>query len=93
LPSIITGVALGFSRAVGEYGSTVIISSNTPYEDLIAPVLIFQRLEQYDYSGATVIGVVLLAISLILLLGINLLQGWSRRYDSKWAKISLIGKW
>jgi sulfate/thiosulfate transport system permease protein len=83
LPSILTGVALGFSRAVGEYGSTVIISSNTPYEDLIAPVLIFQRLEQYDYSGATVIGVVLLAISLILLLGINLLQGWSRRYDSK----------
>lgn len=82
-PSILTGVALGFSRAVGEYGSTVIISSNTPYEDLIAPVLIFQRLEQYDYSGATVIGVVLLAISLILLLGINLLQGWSRRYDSK----------
>jgi sulfate transport system permease protein len=82
-PSILTGVALGFSRAVGEYGSTVIISSNTPYEDLIAPVLIFQRLEQYDYSGATVIGVVLLAISLILLLGINLLQGWARRYDSK----------
>lgn len=82
-PSILTGIALGFSRAVGEYGSTVIISSNTPYEDLIAPVLIFQRLEQYDYSGATVIGVVLLAISLILLLGINLLQGWSRRYDNK----------
>ncbi len=82
-PSILTGVALGFSRAVGEYGSTVIISSNTPYEDLIAPVLIFQRLEQYDYSGATVIGVVLLTISLILLLGINFLQGWSRRYDSK----------
>ncbi|MBD2500724.1 sulfate ABC transporter permease subunit CysT [Anabaena azotica] len=82
-PSILTGIALGFSRAVGEYGSTVIISSNTPYEDLIAPVLIFQRLEQYDYSGATVIGVVLLAISLILLLGINLLQGWARRYDNK----------
>ncbi|WP_224087500.1 sulfate ABC transporter permease subunit CysT [Nostoc sp. MS1] len=82
-PSILTGVALGFSRAVGEYGSTVIISSNTPYEDLIAPVLIFQRLEQYDYSGATVIGVVLLTISLVLLLGINLLQAWSRRYDSK----------
>ncbi|HEY9800636.1 MAG TPA: sulfate ABC transporter permease subunit CysT [Leptolyngbyaceae cyanobacterium] len=82
-PSILTGIALGFSRAVGEYGSTVIIASNTPYEDLIAPVLIFQRLEQYDYSGATVIGVVLLAISLILLLGINLLQGWARRYDGK----------
>ncbi|BAB72279.1 sulfate ABC transporter permease subunit CysT [Anabaena sp. FACHB-709] len=83
LPSILTGVALGFSRAVGEYGSTVIIASNTPFQDLIAPVLIFQRLEQYDYSGATVIGVVLLTISLVLLLGINLLQGWARRYDNK----------
>ena len=53
LPAILTGVALGFSRAVGEFGSTVIISSNTPFVDLIAPILIFQRLEQYDYSGAT----------------------------------------
>ncbi|MBW4594649.1 MAG: sulfate ABC transporter permease subunit CysT [Brasilonema angustatum HA4187-MV1] len=82
-PSILTGVALGFSRAVGEYGSTVIVASNTPFNDLIAPVLIFQRLEQYDYSGATVIGVVLLAISLVMLLGINLLQAWGRRYDAK----------
>ncbi len=80
-PSILTGVALGFSRAVGEYGSTVIIASNTPFKDLIAPVLIFQRLEQYDYSGATVIGMVLLVISLLLLLCINLLQAWGRRYD------------
>lgn len=83
LPTILTGVALGFSRAVGEYGSTVIISSNTPFQDLIAPVLIFQRLEQYDYSGATVIGVVLLLISLVLLVAINLLQAWARRYDNK----------
>jgi sulfate/thiosulfate transport system permease protein len=82
-PSILTGVALGFSRAVGEYGSTVIIASNTPFKDLIAPVLIFQRLEQYDYSGATVIGMVLLAISLVMLLGINLLQAWGRRYDAR----------
>ncbi len=82
-PTILTGVALGFSRAVGEYGSTVIIASNTPFEDLIAPVLIFQRLEQYDYSGATVIGMVLLIISLVILLGINFLQNWARRYDSK----------
>ncbi|BAY74562.1 sulfate ABC transporter inner membrane subunit CysT [Nostoc linckia NIES-25] len=82
-PTILTGIALGFSRAVGEYGSTVIISSNTPYQDLIAPVLIFQRLEQYDYSGATVIGIVLLSISLILLLAINFLQAWARRYDSR----------
>ena len=82
-PTILTGVALGFSRAVGEYGSTVIISSNTPYKDLIAPVLIFQRLEQYDYSGATVIGVVLLGISLVMLLAINFLQAWARRYDNR----------
>lgn len=81
LPSILTGVALGFSRAVGEYGSTVVIASNTPFKDLIAPVLIFQRLEQYDYSGATVIGVVLLLISLAILLAINLLQAWGRRYS------------
>jgi sulfate transport system permease protein len=82
-PTILTGVALGFSRAVGEYGSTVIISSNIPFKDLIAPVLIFQRLEEYDYSGATVFGVVLLAISLVLLLAINFLQAWSRRYDNR----------
>lgn len=82
LPAILTGVALGFSRAVGEYGSTVIVASNTPFRDLIAPVLIFQRLEQYDYAGATVIGIVLLAISLLMLLGLNLLQAWGRRYDS-----------
>jgi sulfate/thiosulfate transport system permease protein len=82
-PTILTGVALGFSRAVGEYGSTVIISSNTPYKDLTAPVLIFQRLEQYDYAGATVIGVVLLAISLVMLLAINFLQAWARRYDNR----------
>ncbi|MEH2182894.1 sulfate ABC transporter permease subunit CysT [Nostoc sp.] len=82
-PTILTGVALGFSRAVGEYGSTVIISSNTPFQDLIAPVLIFQRLEQYDYPGATVIGIVLLSISLVLLLAINFLQAWARRYDTR----------
>jgi sulfate/thiosulfate transport system permease protein len=81
LPSILTGMALGFSRAVGEYGSTVIIASNTPFKDLIAPVLIFQRLEQYDYAGATTIGVVLLGISLVLLLGINILQAWGQRYE------------
>jgi sulfate/thiosulfate transport system permease protein len=79
-PAILTGVALGFSRAVGEYGSTVIMASNMPFNDLIAPVLIFQRLEQYDYGGATVIGVVLLLISLLSLLTINLLQSWGSKY-------------
>lgn len=80
-PSILTGVALGFSRAVGEYGSTVIVASNIPFKDLIAPVLIFQRLEQYDYEGATVIGTVMLGISLAMLFAINILQAWRRRYD------------
>jgi sulfate transport system permease protein len=81
LPAVLTGIALGFSRAVGEYGSTVIVASNVPFKDLIAPVLIFQRLEQYDYAGATVIGVVLLGISLVMLLAINILQAWGHRYD------------
>jgi sulfate transport system permease protein len=80
IPPILTGVALGFSRAVGEYGSVVIVSSNIPFQDLIAPVLIFQRLEQYDYAGATVIGTVLLLVSLVMLLVINGLQQWGRRY-------------
>lgn len=80
LPAILTGIALGFSRAVGEFGSVVIVASNIPYKDLIASVLIFQRLEQYDYAGATVIGTVLLGISLLMLIAINLLQAWGRRY-------------
>ena len=70
-----------FRSAVGEYGSTVIVASNTPFKDLIAPVLIFQRLEQFDVAGATVIGVVMLMISLVILFSINLLQAWGRRYD------------
>ena len=80
-PAILTGISLGFSRAVGEYGSVVIVASNVPFKDLIASVLIIQRLEQYDYSGATVIGTVLLLISLGILLAINLLQAWGRRYE------------
>jgi sulfate transport system permease protein len=81
MPALLTGIALGFSRAVGEYGSIVLVASNIPFKDLIASVLIFQRLEQYDYAGATVIGTVLLIISLVLLLAINLLQAWGRRYE------------
>jgi sulfate transport system permease protein len=80
-PAWLTGLALGFARAVGEYGSVVIVASNVPFKDLIASVLIIQRLEQYDYSGATVIGTVLLAISLLILLAINFLQAWGRRYE------------
>nr|YP_005089921.1 probable transport protein [Pedinomonas minor]ACQ90837.1 probable transport protein [Pedinomonas minor] len=73
-PSLITGVALAFSRAIGEFGSVVIIASNIPLKDLISPVLIFQSLEQYDTLGATVVGTVMLILSLILLLTINYLQ-------------------
>jgi sulfate transport system permease protein len=83
MPAILTGVAMGFSRAVGEYGSVVIISSGIPFKDLIAPVLIFQRLEQYDYVGATVIGTVLMLVSLVILILINLLQQWGNRYANK----------
>jgi sulfate transport system permease protein len=82
MPAVLTGVALGFARAVGEYGSIVIVASNIPFRDLIAPVLVFQRLEQYDYAGATVIGSVMLLVSLLMLLAINLLQAWGRRYGA-----------
>ncbi|MCF2970390.1 sulfate ABC transporter permease subunit CysT [Synechococcus sp. Nb3U1] len=82
MAAILTGVALGFSRAVGEYGSIVIIASSIPFRDLISAVLVIQRLEQYDYAGATVIGTVLLLISLVSLIAINLLQAWGRRYET-----------
>lgn len=74
LPALITGVTLAFSRAIGEYGSIVIVSSNMPLKDLIASVLIFQNLEQYEYTGATVIGTVVLLISLFLLFGVIAIQ-------------------
>ena len=79
IPAILTGFTLAFSRAIGEYGSVVIVSSNIPLEDLIASVLIFQNLEQYDYTGATVIGTVILILSLFLLIGINFLQNWHQK--------------
>eukprot|EP00877_Chromochloris_zofingiensis_P012600 jgi/Chrzof1/7594/Cz02g29160.t1 len=83
LPPLLTGTALAFSRALGEFGSIVIVSSNFPFKDLIAPVLIFQCLEQYDYVGATVIGVVLLLISLVLMVGVNWLQSYAQRFRGK----------
>lgn len=79
LPSFLTGFTLSFSRAIGEYGSIVIISSNFPLKDLIASVFIFQCLEQYDYTGATIIGTVMLFISLILLIIINFFQRWNQQ--------------
>lgn len=80
VPALLTGTALAFSRALGEFGSVVIISSNFPFKDLIAPVLIFQCLEQYDFVGATVIGTVLLLISLAIMMCVNWLQAFSQRY-------------
>jgi sulfate/thiosulfate transport system permease protein len=77
-PAWITGTALAFARALGEYGSVVFISGNMPLQTEIAPLLIMTRLEQYDYAGATAIASVLLGMSFLLLLGINTLQAWSR---------------
>lgn len=74
LPAVLTGYALAFARAVGEYGSVVFISGNLPMRTEIAPLLIVTKLEQYDYAGATAIAVVMLAASFALLLTINLLQ-------------------
>jgi sulfate transport system permease protein len=80
LPSLITGFTLAFARALGEYGSVVFIAGNQPMHTEITPLLIITKLEQYDYRGATAIAVVLLVASFVLLLLINLLQKWSRRY-------------
>jgi sulfate transport system permease protein len=81
LPSIITGFALSFARAVGEYGSIVFISGNKPFKTEIAPYLIVFRLDQFDFAGATAIAVVLLLISFLILIMINLLEAWSRRFQ------------
>jgi sulfate transport system permease protein len=79
LPALLTGFALAFARAVGEYGSVIFISGNMPMRTEITPLLIVTKLEQYDYAGATAIGVVMLVMSFALLFIINLLQWWSRR--------------
>jgi sulfate transport system permease protein len=78
-PAIITGFALAFARAVGEYGSVIFIAGNMPGKTEIAPLLIIIQLEQYHYAEATAIAVVMLVISFALLLGINALQRWSNR--------------
>jgi sulfate transport system permease protein len=84
LPAIVapalTGVALAFARAVGEYGSIVFISGNMPMKTEIVPLLIVTKLEQYDYSGATALALVMLAASFVMLLIINGLQAWIRRH-------------
>jgi sulfate transport system permease protein len=75
-PALLTGFALAFARAVGEYGSVIFIAGNMPMVSEIAPLMIITKLEQYDYTGATAIALAMLILSFILLLAINALQGW-----------------
>jgi sulfate transport system permease protein len=78
-PALLTGFALAFARAVGEYGSVVFISGNMPMKTEIVPLLIITKLEQYDYAGATAVALVMLVVSFLLLLTINLIQWAARR--------------
>lgn len=79
-PALLTGFALAFARALGEYGSVVFISGNLPMRTEITPLLIITRLEQYDYAGATAIASVMLIASFVMLLAINIAQWRTRRY-------------
>ncbi len=78
LPALLTGFALAFARATGEYGSVIFIAGNMPMVSEITPLFIITKLEQYDYAGATAIAVVMLSASFLLLLAINVLQAWTR---------------
>ena len=80
LPALMTGFAMAFARAVGEYGSVIFIAGNMPMISEITPLIIIGKLEQYDYAGATAVAVVMLLISFVLLLVINALQAWQRRH-------------
>jgi sulfate transport system permease protein len=82
LPSLVTGFALAFARALGEYGSVVFVSGNLPFKTEIAPVLIVSRLEEFKYAEATAIAMVLLVASFGMLVVINLLERWSRRAEA-----------
>lgn len=79
LPALLTGFALAFARAVGEYGSVIFIAGNIPMVSEITPLMIISKLEQYDYSGATAIALVMLVISFVLLLLVNALQAWATK--------------
>ncbi|MBL8506386.1 sulfate ABC transporter permease subunit CysT [Methylobacillus glycogenes] len=81
-PALLTGFALAFARAIGEYGSVIFIAGNMPMVSEITPLIIITKLEQYDYTGATAVAVVMLVISFLLLLSINGLQWWSSRRNS-----------
>ena len=79
-PALLTGFAMAFARAIGEYGSVIFIAGNMPMISEITPLIIIGKLEQYDYTGATAVAVVMLVISFLLLLVINGLQAWQRRH-------------
>lgn len=82
-PALLTGFALAFARAIGEYGSVIFIAGNMPYISEIAPLLIVAKLEQYDYAGATAIAILMLLISFALLFAINGLQWWNSRRGAR----------
>ena len=79
IPALLTGFALAFARALGEYGSVIFIAGNLPFVSEIVPLLIISKLEQYDVNGTTAIAVVMLLMSFVMLLVINLLQAWARK--------------
>ena len=81
-PTVLTGFALAFARAVGEYGSVVFVSGNIPFKTQIAPQIIVIRLEEYNFAGATAIAAVLLVISFVILALINCLEVWARRFQN-----------
>ncbi|NBD19896.1 sulfate ABC transporter permease subunit CysT [Aquabacterium fontiphilum] len=83
MPALLTGFALAFARALGEYGSIIFIAGNMPMVSEITPLIIITKLEQYDYAGATAIAVVMLVMSFLLLLAINGLQAWARHRQGK----------
>jgi sulfate transport system permease protein len=78
-PALLTGFAMAFARAIGEYGSVIFIAGNMPMVSEITPLIIIGKLEQYDYAGATAVAVVMLCISFVMLLVINTLQAWQRK--------------
>jgi sulfate transport system permease protein len=82
-PALLTGFALAFARALGEYGSVIFIAGNMPMVSEITPLLIITKLEQYDYTGATAIAVVMLIAAFIMLLAINMLQAWTRKRQGR----------
>jgi len=79
LPAILTGMAMAFARAAGEYGSIIFLAGNIPAVSEIAPLLIVVKLEQFDYAGAAAIGVVMLAVSFVMLIALNGLQAWAAK--------------